>query len=196
MAFEYAIALTGGIATGKSTVANIFKDFGFVVIDADKIAHFILDKNYLRIGELFGFEYIQDSKVNRKILGELIFSNPKAKKSLERLLHPLIYQEIERLSFIEDEKKKPYIVDIPLFFETSRYPIKDVIVVYTPRKKQLNRLINRDNCSINQAQKKIESQIDIEIKKLKAKYLIDNSRDLKSLQEECVRVKEQILNNF
>ncbi|HHB94891.1 MAG TPA: dephospho-CoA kinase, partial [Campylobacterales bacterium] len=130
MAFKYAIVLTGGIATGKSSVAKIFKEFGFYIIDADKIAHKILDSNYIAIRELFGTKYIENQKVNRKELGKLIFSNSLAKQRLEELLHPLIYQEIERQSIEYDSYKKPYIIDIPLFFETNRYPIEKNIVVY------------------------------------------------------------------
>ena len=196
MAFEYAIVLTGGIATGKSTVAKIFEEFNFRIIDADKIAHIILDKNYIKIEQLFGSKYIKNSKVNRKVLGKFIFSNMEAKRKLEELLHPLIYQEIEQLSIEQDKYQRPYIIDIPLFFETNRYPIDKSIVVYIPPKEQLKRLLNRDVCSIKEAQQKINAQLDIESKRLKATYLINNSGDLKSLQDECDRVKEQILDDF
>lgn len=196
MAFKYAIVLTGGIATGKSSVAKIFKEFGFSIIDADKIAHKILDSNYIAIRELFGTKYIENQKVNRKELGKLIFSNSLAKQRLEELLHPLIYQEIERQSIEYDSYKKPYIIDIPLFFETNRYPIEKNIVVYTPSNIQLDRLVCRDNCSIEEAMGRINSQIDIEKKKSKALYLIDNSQDLNSLQQECDRVKYQIQSDF
>jgi dephospho-CoA kinase len=195
MAFKYAIVLTGGIATGKSSVAKIFKEFGFYIIDADKIAHKILNSSYLAIRELFGAKYIKNQKVDRKALGQLIFSNSLAKKRLEELLHPLIYKEIKRVSVEQDSYKKPYIIDIPLFFETNRYPIDKSIVVYISQKKQLIRLINRDACTVQEAQQRINSQMNIEIKRLKATYLIDNSRDLKFLQEECDRVKELILTN-
>ena len=196
MCFKYAIALTGSIATGKSSVATIFRSFGFDIIDVDKIAHSLLDENYLNISKLFGKEYIEDKKVNRKLLGKIIFSNREAKDKLEKLLHPLIYQEIKSLSIEKDKFKKPYIIDIPLFFETNRYPIKRTIVVYTPKDKQLHRLMIRDNSSKEEAQQRIDNQIDIEEKKLKATYLIDNSQDLKFLQEECDKVKENILLNF
>jgi len=196
MAFEYAIVLTGGIATGKSSVAKIFQEFGFYIIDADKIAHKLLDSSYLAIEQLFGTKYIENQRVNRKALGKLIFSDKVAKEKLEELLHPLIYQEIERLSIQQDIYKRPYIIDIPLFFETNRYPIEKNIVVYTPAHIQLERLCSRDNSSIEEAMQRINSQIDIEKKKDKAIYLIDNSKDLNSLQQECDRVKSQIQYDF
>ncbi len=194
MSFKYAIALTGSIATGKSSVATIFKSYGFNIIDADMVAHKVLDDNYIKISDIFGKEYVLDNRVDRKRLGTLIFSNKDAKKRLENLLHPLIFKEIERLSIERDRLQKVYIIDIPLFFETNRYPISRVIVVYTPKEIQLQRLIDRDKLSKEEALKRINSQIDIEEKKIRATYLIDNSKDLKFLQQECDRVKREILN--
>ena len=127
MAFKYAVVLTGGIATGKSTVAKIFQDYGFDIIDADKIAHNMLDLQHEEIAKLFGSEYVENQKVLRKKLGSLIFGDNKEKLRLEALLHPLIFSEIETQSLLLDEKNKPYLVDIPLFFETNRYPINKSI---------------------------------------------------------------------
>jgi dephospho-CoA kinase len=195
MAFKYAIVLTGGIATGKSTVANYFLSEGFNLIDADKVAHLMLDLHQDKISELFGAEYITDGKVNRKLLGGLIFSDKEAKLRLEQLLHPLIFEAIEREAIEYDKLKEPYIVDIPLFFESKgRYPIKESIVVYTPPQLQLKRLMERDGSTNTEAQQRIDSQISIDKKRDLSTYLIDNSKDLKYLQEECVRVKNSILN--
>jgi dephospho-CoA kinase len=196
MNFKYATVLTGSIATGKSTVAKIFKGFGFEIIDADGIAHEILDRNYREIEERFGAEYIQNGGVDRTALGGLIFSNPEAKRELESLLHPQIYDEIEMLATKLDRLKRPYLIDIPLFFETKRYPISHSIVVYTPKDKQLKRLIKRNGFSLKEAERRIASQIDIELKRKMGTYVIDNSRDLNSLQRECDRVKSQILSDF
>jgi len=193
MAFEHAVVLTGGIATGKSTVAGIFKGYGFEIIDADKIAHEMLDLHHDEIAQLFGAEYVKDSKVIRKKLGSLIFGNVGEKKRLEALMHPLIYNEIERQAKKEDLKEKPYLVDIPLFYETSRYPIKDVIVVYVPAELQLERLIQRDNSSKKDAMERIATQMSIEEKKQKATHLIDNRGNLKELQRACDRVKEILI---
>jgi len=196
MVFTYAVVLTGGIATGKSSVAQLFLEDNFALIDADKVAHQMLDLHQEKIALLFGEDYISEGSVDRKKLGKLIFSNMKEKKRLEGLLHPLIYNEIERLSKEQDRLQKPYIVDIPLFFETKRYPIDTSIVVYTPRDLQLERLMKRDSSSEEEAQQRIDSQISIEKKKQIATYLIDNSQGLIELQREYVRVKKQILQDF
>jgi dephospho-CoA kinase len=195
-AFKYATALTGSIATGKSSVLKIFIKWGFSFIDADRTAHMVLQREKREIAKIFGLEYIVDNRVDRKALGELIFANSKEKKKLENLLHPLIYREIESQSRILDSLKKPYLIDIPLFFETNHYPIEKSIVVYTPREIQLNRLMQRDDLSKKEALQRIDSQLDIEIKKDRASYLINNSEDLNSLQEECAKVKQKILSDF
>ena len=194
--FSHAIALTGGIATGKSTVASLFMMHGFLTIDADKIAHKILDKNVAKITELFGEKYIKDNKVFRKELGNLIFNNEIEKKKLENFIHPLIKEQIIKDAKIFEEQKKPYLIDIPLFFENKNYDIKNSIVVYTPKDTQIERLTARDGSSRTDALSRINNQMDIEDKKLLANYFIDNSKNLKNLQKEVERVKKELLDNI
>jgi len=196
MAFEYAIVLTGSIATGKSTVAKFFEANGFTLIDADKIAHHILDAQHLKIKSYFGEACVKENKVNRKILGKIVFEDKEKRVFLESLLHPLIFDEIEQLAKKEDKQKKPYFVDIPLFFENERYPIQRHLVVYTPKEKQINRLMQRDGYTIEEALMRIDIQIDIEVKRKRATYVIDNSGDLHALIHECQKVKEEILGDF
>jgi len=196
MAYEYAVALTGGIATGKSSATVLLSLYGFRFIDADKIAHSMLDLHHKEIAELFGDSFVVDGKVDRGALGQLVFADSSKRKALENLLHPLIYNEIERLSEEQDKFKKPYIIDIPLFFEGDRYPINKSITTYTPKNKQLERLIKRDGYDDAEALQRIESQLDIEEKRKRATFVIDNSGDLKQLQKECERVKEAILESF
>ena len=192
--FEYAIALTGGIATGKSTVASLFMMYGFLTIDADKIAHKLLDKYYLKISELFGNKYIKDKKVLRKELGDLIFNNQEEKIKLETFIHPLIKKEIINDAKIFEEQKKPYLIDIPLFFENNNYNIKHSIVVYAPKNIQITRLMDRDRSPKNEALSRINNQMNIEDKKELATFIIDNSQNLKYLQGEVERVKKELLN--
>jgi len=196
MAFEYAVALTGSIATGKSTVARYFTSFGFSVIDADTIAHKILDEQSESIEQLFGKEISKNAKVDRKALGKIVFNNKKERSKLEALLHPLIFDEIKNQAMKADSLQKPYFVDIPLFFETKRYPINKSLVVYTPKLKQLKRLMQRDGYTKKEATSRIEMQIDIEEKRKQATYVIDNSMDTLHLEHECKRVKEKILGDF
>ena len=191
--FKHAIALTGGIATGKSTVASLFMMHGFLTIDADKITHILLDKHSLEIANIFGNEYIENNKVLRKKLGNLIFNDEIQKKKLENFIHPLIKQEIIKAAKIFEEQKKPYLIDIPLFFENKNYNISKSIVVYTPKEVQIKRLIERDDSTYDEAISRINNQMDIEDKKNLSTFIIDNSKNLKNLQNEVERVKKELI---
>ncbi|SFV64909.1 Dephospho-CoA kinase [hydrothermal vent metagenome] len=195
MDFEYAVALTGGIASGKSTATIMLSLFGFRFIDADKIAHQIIETQHQEIINIFGESSIVDGKVDRKALGKIIFSNKEKKIELEELMHPLIYKEILAQSKKQDRHQKPYLIDIPLFFEKGNYPIAESVVVYTPKSKQIERLMDRDKITKEEAIQKIESQMPINKKRDNATYIIDNSGDLKQLEIECEKVKKSILSN-
>lgn len=184
MAYEYAIALTGSIATGKSTVASLLALNGMRVIDADTISHEILDENSTWVKETFGAEYLSGSKVNRSLLGAYIFSHPHAKKTLEEFLHPKIKAEILKRSEKQDSFKFPYLIDIPLFFEKNNYEIADSVVVYTPSETQLKRFMKRNGYSKEESLKRIATQLPIEEKRDRATWVIDNSKNLKHLQQE------------
>jgi len=192
MAFEYAIALTGGIATGKSTVASLLGLNGLRIIDADRIAHRLLDENSGWVAERFGDEFVKNGKVDRPALGKIVFADPNVKKELESFLHPKIRAAIEEQSEKQDRLKYPYLIDIPLFFETSSYPIKNSVVVYTPKTLQLERFMKRNGFSEEESLRRIESQMDIEEKKSRATWIIDNSSNLKHLQKECEQFVETI----
>ena len=196
MAFKYAIALTGGIATGKSTVASLMALNGMRVIDADSISHKILDDSHAWVEETFGLEYVNNSKVDRTSLGSMVFSDADAKKTLEDFLHPKIRTEIEKQSIKQDSFKFPYLIDIPLFFENSAYDIENSVVVYTPSDIQLQRFIKRNKYSQEESLKRISSQMPIDEKKKKATWIIDNSKNLKHLQQEVENFVEIIKDKY
>ena len=185
MAFEYAIALTGSIATGKSTVASLMALNGMRIIDADTISHEILDTSAQWVEETFGSKYLRLGKVDRPKLGEYIFANEEAKKTLEDFLHPKIRDEILKRSERQDKLKFPYLIDIPLFFENNNYDIEDSVVVYTPADVQLERFMKRNGYSKEESLKRIATQFPIDEKRDRATWVIDNSKDLKHLQQEC-----------
>jgi dephospho-CoA kinase len=195
-AFSYAVALTGGIATGKSSVAKIFRGLGCRVIDADTIAHEILDQEVQEVARRFGKGVVREGRIDRKRLGAIIFNHEVKRKQLEALLHPLIYQEIKRQSILLDRKKECYLVDIPLFFETRRYPIERVLVVSTSDALQLERLMQRDGSSLDDAQKRIDAQLPLAQKVTKADYLIENCGTLKELECRCQEVKRAIIHDI
>ena len=184
--FKNAIVITGVIGSGKSTVVNLLRVYGFSIIDADEIAHRALDESIDEIKSEFGSEFIKDNKVDRKSLGSLIFSDSKAKKKLENILHPLIKEQIFAEASRLESSNYPYFIDLPLYFEKS--PVYDefqsVCVVYAPEQICLKRIIERNNLDFNEARLRLESQISIEKKREIATYIIDNSSDLKHLNLE------------
>lgn len=191
-AFKYAVVLTGSIATGKSTTSKIFSNFGYDIIDADFIAHQVLEREKEGLIKIFGKEALKNNKVNRKYIGIVIFSNKEKKKELEEFIHPIIYKEIEKQSIEKDKLKKTYLIDIPLFYENNNYNIDRVIVVYSTKERQLNQLMTRNGYSHGEALTRINSQISIDIKKEKATYVINNIKDLSFLEEEVKRVIKEI----
>lgn len=196
MVFKYAIALTGSIATGKSTVASLLALNGMRVIDADTISHEILDSSTAWVKETFGEQYVKNSTVDRASLGKFIFSKQDAKKTLENYLHPKIRAEIEKRAQKQDGFKFPYLIDIPLFFENKSYNIKDSVVVYTPQEIQLERFRKRNGYSKEESLKRIAMQLPISQKRVKATWVIDNSKDLKHLQQEVENFVEIIKEKY
>ena len=184
--FKNAIVITGVIGSGKSTVVNLLRVYGFSIIDADEIAHRALDESIDEMKSEFGSEFIKDNKVDRKSLGSLVFSDSKAKKKLENILHPLIKEQIFAEASRLESSNYPYFIDLPLYFEKS--PVYDefqsVCVVYAPEQICLKRIIERNNLDFNEARLRLESQISIEKKREIATYIIDNSSDLKHLNLE------------
>ena len=145
---------------------------------------------------IFGDEYVKNGKVDRKKLGGVIFNDKDKKKKLESLLHPLIRKEIEKRAEKSEEQGVPYFIDIPLFYETNAYNIKNVLVVYATKELQLERLVKRDGFSYEDANSRIDSQISIEEKKKLATYVVDNTKDLGHLTNELENFRRKISADF
>lgn len=178
------IILTGSIATGKSTVTRYLQQQGCPVIDADLIARSVVEPGsagLARIRATFGPDVIHaDGTLDRDALGTVIFRDEAARTQLDQLLHPLIYQEIDRqINQLQEQGQRVIFVDIPLFYETqSELPHDEVWVVVTSEKEQLSRLMKRNDYSMQQAQERIASQIPIKNKRELADIVIDNSGPL------------------
>lgn len=177
------VAITGSIGTGKSTVCKLLQQKGFEVINLDEISHKILDNESSKIAEIFGEEFLdKNGRPNRKKLAETIFTCKEKREKLEKLLHVKIF-EYAKLQIEELEKKeKIYFLDIPLLYETkNRYNPTFTCVIYAPKEIEIKRVMLRDNASKIEAQRKIDTQIDIEFKRQKADFVIDNSKDKEHL---------------
>lgn len=174
--------LTGGIATGKSTVTSMFASYGAEVIDADRIAREVVRKDmpaWQRIKEHFGHKvFLEDGQIDREYLGSIIFGDTEKKELLNSIVHPAVFSQIDER--LKELKSKAYdsvvICDIPLLIETGMYrDFEDIILVYVPEHIQIERLKARDGISRKEALRKIRSQMSIEEKKQYATMVIDNS---------------------
>lgn len=181
---KLVIGLTGGVGSGKSTVANLFHNLGVTIIDTDKLARDVVQpdsKAYHAIIQKFGDAVMADTQqLNRKALREIIFSDANARTWLEKLLHPLIRQEAARQVAAA---KPPYcIVVIPLLFETERYPfINRILVVDTTEALQITRATQRDHESAAQVQAILAVQVDRKTRLAGADDTIHNEHELADL---------------
>lgn len=188
------VGLTGGIACGKSTVANMFRELGCPIVDADQVAREVVEPGTIglkRLLERFGEDVLRDDgTLDRKELGKIVFHNKKALAELNAILHPLIS---ERMNEKKEEALKlnpPFVImDIPLLYELNREGLVEVIlVVYVPAAVQLERLIQRDQFTMEEANLRIASQMDIEEKKKRADYVIDNLGTLESTRKQVEEI--------
>lgn len=186
--FPNSVILTGGISTGKSSVSNLLKLEGFSIIDVDSISRGIFNRDVKIINSLYKDKGYDLDPINKKIdFKRAVFNNGHIRNILEEYMHPKIYDTVMSFCNKYEVDDYPYFIDIPLYFESSRY--KDfsnyVVVVYTPRIIQLERLVTRDKITVKEAEDMLSVQIDIEKKKKRADFVIDNSFDLVNLQNEC-----------
>lgn len=172
------VGLTGGIGCGKSTVARIFADLNIPVLDADEIAHRLVEKGQPALAQIqqeFGTAILNpDGSLNRQTLREIVFSDPKQKQKLESILHPLIYKAIQADL---EQLDAPYcIISIPLLFETGMTHLVDrILVIDCPVETQIERVKIRDNLTIERIQSIIDNQVSRAYRKAKADDFIDNS---------------------
>ena len=193
--FPNAYVITGSIASGKSTAINLLKERGFSVIDADMIAHEQLEICKCEIVEFFGEQILDETgKIDRQKLSAIVFNDPKKLKILEQILHPKIKEEIISRATKLECLGQVYFVDIPLFFEKEdRYAeFKSVAVIYAPKELLLSRLMSRNGLELEEAKVRVELQMDIEQKRKKANFIIDNSGDKENLEQELEKFLRQI----
>ncbi|GBC60864.1 dephospho-CoA kinase [Desulfonema ishimotonii] len=187
--------LTGGIATGKSTVSDFFSAAGAQIIDADRIAREVVEKGkpaWREITAHFGQDILlPDGEIDRQRLGDIIFSAPKEKQILNRIVHPHVFREMEtqRQQIQNSSPDAIVIQDVPLLIESGMHKhLKPVIVVYVPEKFQLERLMKRDNISEAAARARIAAQMPIEEKKKQADIVIDNSGSREQTRTQTLKI--------
>ncbi|GAA8012671.1 dephospho-CoA kinase [Helicobacter pylori] len=196
MVLKNAIALTGGIGTGKSTTIKILESQGYQILDADKIAHQLLQEHRFEIAQHFGSDILEKDILNRKKLGAIVFQNANELKWLEDFLHPLIRECMLKKAYELEKNHQAYFLDIPLFFEVGGkkcYPVSKVVLIYAPRVLQIERLLERDKLKETEILQRLACQMDIEQKRTLSDCIIDNSSNLKDLNKQVERFLKTLL---
>lgn len=185
------LGLTGGIACGKSTIADLLVRRGAILIDADQLAREVVEPGSPVLEEVarhFGQAVLkEDGSLDRKRMGEIIFANPGLRKRLEEVLHPPIRRLIqERMAKAEHSHPgRLVVVDIPLLYESGMKDlVSEVMVVYIPKELQLERLMKRDSLTREQVEQRLSAQMPIEEKKGLADFVIDNSGTIEQTERQ------------
>ena len=193
------VGLTGGIGSGKSAVARMFKEEGAEIIDFDYLARLIVEPDkpaWRDIVDYFGLGILSpDRTLNRSALAEIVFSDDKSRKALEGFIHPRIFERRDALLKVIGEKD-PYsivIIDFPLLFELGlRKELDKVILVYVPRDVQVERATKRDGLSLEEVEKRLHAQVPIAEKRSLSDFVIDNSGSLKHTRDQVRKVMREL----
>jgi dephospho-CoA kinase len=198
------LGLSGGIGTGKSTVARFFDSFGAIVIDADAIVHELqaprapmLDE----ITEAFGSELVDaEGRLDRQALGAIAFGDVAARKRLEEIVHPRVTATIaKRVASAQAAGAPLIVIDIPLLFERSTrnpkgeftHTFDAAVLVYASEQQQVERQMSRDGCDRESALQRIRAQLPIERKKAMADIVIDNTGSLEETRRQTMELFER-----
>jgi dephospho-CoA kinase len=194
------IGLTGGIATGKSIVASVFRELGAIILDADVIARLVVlphQPAWEDIVEFFGPQVVnEDESLNRTKIGEIVYNNPDSLKELNRITHPRIMQHYkDELRRIKTEQPDAIVIlEVPLLYETNMDKLcQQVVVVYVDRQTQIKRLMKRDNMSYEDAVRRINAQMPMDEKVGRADFVIDNRGSVEETKEKATKYYNEIL---
>ncbi|WP_059103829.1 dephospho-CoA kinase [Shouchella shacheensis] len=191
------IGLTGGIASGKTTVAKLFIERGIPVIDADQISRRVVEPGkaaYVAIVDYFGKDVLlQDGTIDRKKLGSIIFADEHKRKALNGMVHPAVRTEMVGEAEASLKEGHTFVVlDIPLLYENALFHLVDqVLLVYVSKEIQLSRLMTRDESEEEEAQQRINAQLPLESKRDRADAIVVNEG---SVQETAKQLDEYLAN--
>lgn len=189
------IGLTGGIASGKSTVSKIFRELGAEIVDADIKAKEISEREDVikEIGNIFGKEVINsEGKIDRLKIKEIVFNNKEKLKKLNDLIHPKVMEEFKKIK--ENTGKNDIIIfDVPLLFESGMDKMCDkIILVFTDKKIQIKRMLERDGITEELAEKIINSQMSLEEKLNKSQIHLENNGTIEDLREKSETIYREL----
>jgi dephospho-CoA kinase len=194
------VALTGGIASGKSSVARLFENLGAVIIDADALARQVVEPGEPALAEIeaaFGPEMIDPSgHLDRKRLAARIFHDAEARRRLNEIVHPRVRERM-RTALADLERTRPdavVVLDIPLLFESPPpdFVTRDVIVVYAAPDVQLARLMAREACGRSDAEARLRAQRPLAEKLEHARWIVRNDGPLDRTREQVERIWREV----
>ena len=184
------VAITGTIASGKTTVSMMIKEKGFHVFNCDEYNAYLLEKDkpgYLKVREFFPECFIND-KLDKKALAKIIFEDPEKKKALENILHPMIIDKM-----LEESKTyDPFFAEVPLLFENGLERYFDISVLVVANKQDCIERLRNKGYTRKQAIERINNQMPVQIKRKKADKIIYNKNNFASLQEQVERFLEEL----
>lgn len=201
MSRYYCAGLTGGIASGKSTVSNRFRQLGAHIVDADEIARHALDAGtdcYEKTIATFGKDILlEDGQVDRRKLGAIVFGNEEERQKLNDIIHPYVRRRMDELSQSVWVRVPQGLIlwDVPLLFENGLHKlVQKTVVVTAPEELRIARMALRNGFTREEALSRIRSQMPEEEKVKLADFVIDNSGDLKSLYEQVDSIYGKLIN--
>jgi len=191
------IGLTGGVGSGKSTVAAMLRKLGAEVLDADEAAHAAYEPGspgFDAVVKEFGPDYVRDGRIDRKQLGELVFRDPEARQRLNAIVHPLVREWMVRRTAEAAERDVDVVIqDVPLLYENGLEGLfNSVVLVYVPEEVQLERLTEGRGIDAGRARSIIAAQMPIEKKRDLAHHVIDNSGTVEQTRAQVEEVWAQI----
>ena len=191
------VGLTGGVGSGKSTVAAILRELGAEVVDADEASHAVYEPGtpgFLAVVREFGDDYVRDKHIDRKALGELVFKDPDARRRLNAIVHPLVRDWMaRRTAEAVDRGAEVVVQDVPLLFESGLEALfPTTILVWAPRNVQIERLVGGRGFTAERARRVIAAQMPIDEKRGRATHVIDNSASPEATRAQVERVWETL----
>lgn len=189
----FILGITGGIASGKTTVTSYLKSKNIFVIDSDQIVHDLYEFDKSMREEIENLLHIDlNMQDYKKEIARIIFNNDSLRLNLNQIIHPRVYQMIERLIALNSHERL-IVLDIPLLFETRMQNLCDWIsVVYVSKQIQIKRLMLRNQMKEHDARLRIDSQMPLDEKRKLAHYVLDNQKDLKHLYDQVDHMLERI----
>lgn len=196
------IGLTGGLGSGKSTVAQILRKKGIAVIDADRKAREVIEKGsegFQEVVDAFGPQVLgPDQEINRSELARLVFQSAALKEKLESIIHPKIQEAVRsERSYLQDQGLQIAFYDVPLLFEKNLQKQFDaVLVVFAPKELQIQRVRERNQWSLDEIESRLQNQVSLDQKKNQADYVIENTGTLLELEAQVEKTLEQIFTDL